>query len=155
MDCDHRESPTHPTDNSSNDVTWLLDRVSNHERSPRGLADAWQMAQTSDSRTTSGCFLDQSKYAWVAYHVTKTATEQGTHFPGQKLLRSNISNLEKKSLASQKSIAEKLEAGLRPDVKVKIDRWWAQFNRQRSNKKRRRKCNARSIVFDLTRRRVE
>ncbi|TWU70386.1 hypothetical protein ED733_000176 [Metarhizium rileyi] len=137
MNCDRMEGPTHPTDTDPNDVTWLFDRVSNHERSPKGLADAWPLAQTSDPNTTTRCFVDEGKYAWVAYHVSKTASEQGAHFPGQNLLRNQIADLEKQSLDSRRSIAEKLETGLPPIVKAKIDRWWAQFNRQRSNKRRR------------------
>ncbi|OAQ58271.1 hypothetical protein VFPPC_17006 [Pochonia chlamydosporia 170] len=126
----------HQLDDSSNDVQWLLDRVNIFERSPKGLLEAWQLAQQSEPTSTTRIFLDQGKCAWLAYHLSKAAADQPTHFTGQSHLRRKISELEKTPSAYRTSIAEKLEAELGSDVRDKIERWWTTSNRQRATKRR-------------------
>lgn len=127
----------HQVDDSSNDVQWLLDRVNIFERSPKGLLEAWQLAQQSRPNSTTRIFFYQGKFAWLAYHLSKAAADQPTHFTGQSHLRRKISDLEKNSSAYRTSIAEKLEAELGSDVRDKIKRWWTTSNRQRATKRRR------------------
>ncbi|UNI14798.1 hypothetical protein JDV02_001393 [Purpureocillium takamizusanense] len=129
--------PTSPTSEASDDISWLLDRVNTFERSPKGLMEAWQSAQQAESNSTTKVFLDQGKFAWLAYHLSKVAADQPTHFTGQTILRRKISDLEGRSLASRILTAEKLAAGLGSDVKDKIERWWTSSHRPRRTKKRR------------------
>ncbi|KAF5126253.1 hypothetical protein E5D57_010949 [Metarhizium anisopliae] len=135
----------HQGDESLSDVQWLVDRVNIFERTPKGLHDAWQLAQQSELDSTARIFLDQSKFAWLAYHLSKVAADQPTHFTGQSNLRRKVSELEDKSAAYRKSVAEKLVAELGSDVRDKIERWWTTSNRQRAAKRRRMQISAGSL----------
>ncbi|KJZ69432.1 hypothetical protein HIM_11182 [Hirsutella minnesotensis 3608] len=121
----------------SDDVSWLLDRVSNLERSPKGLSEAWQSAQQAEPNSTTRIFVDQGKFAWLAYHLSKVASDQITHFTGQKYLKQKISELEDKPLAIQVSTAAKVTLEIGSDVKEKIERWWTAAQRLRAMKRRR------------------
>lgn len=133
----------HEGDESSTDVQWLLDRVNILESSPEGLLEAWQLAQQSELNSTARIFLDRGQITWLAYHLSKEAAYQPTHFDGQINLRRKISDLDEKSLAYRKSIAEKLEVELSPDVRDKMRRWWTASNPQRAAKRQRMQITVR------------
>ncbi|KJZ69061.1 hypothetical protein HIM_11544 [Hirsutella minnesotensis 3608] len=138
MDNDHEDFVVNDQRiDASNDVAWLLDRVSSLERAPKGLLEAWQSAQQAEPNSTTRIFLDQNKFAWLAYHLSKVASDQTTHFTGQKSLRQKISDLEGKPLAARVSVALKVANELGYDVKDKIERWWTTTNRLRAGKRRR------------------
>ena len=68
-------------------IRWLFGLVGNIDCSPKELLEAWQQAQKSDADSTPRKFLDQSKDAWLVYHLSKVAADQPAHFTGQSLLR--------------------------------------------------------------------
>lgn len=107
----------------SADVTWLLQRLNTQARCPRAWKEAWQLAKEQPDDSTASIFLNHNTFAWLAYHLTKSAALQPTHFAGQAVMREQLNELENESEQVKLSIAKALVAAASEETKKKAGRW--------------------------------
>lgn len=124
-------------DNAS--VDWLLKELNSYERLPTtAVANAWHSLEPEGS--TEKVFRDAGGFAaWMAYFLTKRATNKATNFAGKASATRQIEGFDAQTEEARKSLAISVVSKITGDTRDKVNKFYEKIINasQQPNKRRR------------------